>query len=92
MTVKFACSKCSKRFVDWGADKIKAGDGCDDCKGEFLELIAFDSSKPVPKKKATLKRKQRVAVMEPEPPPEDVRVGSDDAKESLVPETTKSKG
>lgn len=85
MAVKFTCSKCSKRFVDWGADKIKAGEGCDDCSGEFLELIVFDSSKPAPKKKPTLKRKRRAAVEKPQPPAED-------ADESAVPETAKSKG
>ncbi len=90
MAVKYTCSKCSKRFVDWGADKIKSGEGCDDCKGEFLELVAFDASKPAPKKKPTLKRKRRAKAAAPVLPPEDVDSAPNDvgldAEESPVPE------
>ena len=90
MVVKYTCSKCSKRFVDWGADKIKSGDGCDDCRGEFLELIVFDASKPAPKKKPTLKRKRRAAAVVPAPPSEDLDAAPNnaglDVEESRVPE------
>ncbi len=62
MAQKYSCTKCGKKFVDWGADKIKAGDGCDDdCKGEFLELIGFDAAQATPKKKPALKRKRAAA-------------------------------
>lgn len=61
MAQKYSCTKCGKKFVDWGAKKIKAGDGCDDCKGEFLELIGFDATKAAPKKKPALKRKRAAA-------------------------------
>lgn len=67
MAVKFHCTKCARRFLDWGADKIKEGEGCDDCRGEFLELVGFDASKPAAKKKPALKRKRKKVVLPPEP-------------------------
>ncbi len=67
MAVKYSCTKCDKRFVDWGAEKIKSGDGCPDCAGEFLELVGFDASKTTAKKKPTLKRKPRAAAVKARP-------------------------
>lgn len=61
MAQKYSCTKCGKKFVDWGAKKIKAGDGCDDCKGEFLELVGFDAAQAAPKKKPALKRRRAAA-------------------------------
>lgn len=71
MGVKYSCTKCSKKFVDWGAKKIKAGKGCEDCKGEFLELVGFDGAQAAPKKKKkpTLKRKRAAAKKKPKPVP-----------------------
>ena len=65
MGVKYSCTKCDKRFVDWGAEKIKAGEGCDDCKGEFLELVGFDAAQAAPKKKPSLTRKRAAAAKRP---------------------------
>ena len=67
MGVKYFCTKCDKRFVDWGAEKIKAGEGCDDCNGEFLELVGFDAAQAAPKKKPALKRKRAAAAKTPKP-------------------------
>ena len=107
MAVKYTCTKCSKRFVDWGVKKIKAGEACSDCTGEFLELVVFDSSKPAPKKKPTLKRKRGAAaavtavktgVVEAgkgENSTNEVRVLDEtavDSDESPVPDTTPQKG
>ncbi len=61
MAVKYSCTKCEKRFVEWGAKKIKAGEGCPDCDGEFLELVGFDAAKAAVKKKPALKRRRKVA-------------------------------
>ena len=61
MAVKYSCTKCEKRFVEWGAKKIKAGKGCPDCDGEFLELVGFDAAKAAVKKKPALKRRRKVA-------------------------------
>lgn len=67
MAVKYLCTKCDRKFVEWGVKKVKAGEACEDCKGESLELIGFDSSQPAPKKKPALKRKRKKkAKKEPE--------------------------
>ena len=63
MAVKYSCTKCDKRFVEWGAKKIKSGEGCPDCDGEFLELVGFDAAKAAVKKKPALKRRGRVAAV-----------------------------
>ena len=63
MAVKYSCTKCGKRFVDWGAEKIKSSQGCSDCQGEFLELVGFDAAKTAVKKKPALKRKRRAAAV-----------------------------
>ena len=59
MPVKYICQKCAKRFVDWGAEKLKYR--CPDC--EDSELVrASEHEVPKPKKakaKASLKRKSR---------------------------------
>lgn len=75
MAVKYSCTKCGKRFVDWGAEKIKSGEGCSDCKGEFLELAGFNASKTAVKKKPALKRKRRAAAVAA--PPDDAESGPD---------------
>ncbi len=67
MAQKYSCTKCDKKFVDWGAEKIKAGKGCDDCNGEFLEPIGFDAALAAPKKKPALKRKRAAAAKKPKP-------------------------
>lgn len=72
MGVKYFCSKCDKKFVEWGAKKIKAGKGCEDCKGEFLELVGYDAALAAPKKKKpALKRKRAAAKKKPTPAPVD---------------------
>ena len=59
MAVKYSCTKCGKRFVEWGAEKIKSGEGCPDCGGEFLELVGFDAARAAVKKQPTLKRRRK---------------------------------
>ncbi len=76
MAQKYACTKCGKKFVDWGAEKIKAGEGCDDCKGEFLELVGFDAAQAAPKKKPSLTRKRAAAAKRPK------RVAANKARKS----------
>lgn len=36
MAVKYECSKCQRRFIDWAIDKIKEGTTCEECTGEHL--------------------------------------------------------
>ena len=37
MPLKYYCPKCSKRFVDWGAEKLAFK--CPDCDGETLYRV-----------------------------------------------------
>lgn len=69
MAVKYRCSKCDRKFVDWGAEKVKSKGACDECQGEHLELIGFDAAASAPKKKPTLKRKRAKKAPEPAPTP-----------------------
>ncbi len=56
MPVKYICQKCAKRYVDWGAEKLKYR--CPDC--EDSELVrASEHEAPKKKAKASLKRKSR---------------------------------
>ena len=73
MGVKYSCTKCDKRFVEWGAEKIKSGEGCPDCNGEFLELVGFDAAQTALKKKPALKRRRRAAPVAARPKDADVR-------------------
>jgi len=68
MAVKFRCTKCSRKFVDWGVDKVKSGDACEDCHGEYLEQIGYDATQAAPRKKPALKRKRARAPVETDVP------------------------
>ena len=59
MAVKYYCTKCDRKFVEFGVEKVKAGDLCDDCRGEFLEVAGFNQAQAVAKKKPALKRKRK---------------------------------
>lgn len=62
MPVKYHCSKCGRRFVDWGAEKL--GFKCPDCEGE--ELVRAGVSEDRPAKRSSLKRGARkLAPVEP---------------------------
>ncbi len=69
MVVKYRCTKCERRFVDWGAEKVRAGQGCEDCHGEHLEQIGHETAKTPAKKKPALKRKRKKAAKQAEPTP-----------------------
>jgi len=58
MAVKFRCTKCGRKFIDWGVDKVKSGDACEDCHGEYLEQVGYDATQTAPRKKPALKRKR----------------------------------
>lgn len=68
MAVKFRCSKCGRKFVDWGVNKVKSGDACDDCHGEYLEQVGYDATQAAPRKKPALKRKRARVPVEAEGP------------------------
>ncbi len=68
MAVKFRCTKCARKFVDWGVDKVKSGDACDDCHGEYLEQVGYDATQAAPRKKPALKRKRARVPVEAEGP------------------------
>ncbi len=72
MAVKYHCPKCEKRFIDWGAEKLKFK--CPDCEDEKLievshsaALVKARAKKPAPKrkKKKTVVTRRPVAVEEP---------------------------
>jgi DNA-directed RNA polymerase subunit RPC12/RpoP len=54
MSVKYYCSKCDKRFIEWGAEKMDFK--CPDCVDEALLKVGMQQDKPG--KKPTLKRKK----------------------------------
>jgi hypothetical protein len=68
MAVKFRCTKCGRKFVDWGVNKVKSGDACDDCHGEYLEQVGYDATQAAPRKKPALKRKRARVPVEAEGP------------------------
>ena len=51
MAVKYHCTKCSRRFIDWGAKKI--GFMCPDCN---QELVVLGGSTGKTKSKPSLRR------------------------------------
>ena len=53
MAAKYICTKCNRKFVDWGAEKM--GFQCPDCEESPLELVNFEPVAKV-KSKPTLKR------------------------------------
>lgn len=68
MAVKFRCTKCNRKFIDWGVDKVKSGDACDECHGEYLEQVGYDATQAAPRKKPALKRKRARVPVEAEVP------------------------
>ncbi len=62
MAVKYRCTKCDRKFIEWGVAKVKAGKACEDCHGEYLQQVGYDATAAAPRKKPALKRKRvRVA-------------------------------
>lgn len=55
MPVKYECPRCEKRFVEWGAQKLKFK--CPTCDGE--ELIRVGSGEDRPVKKPTLRKRAK---------------------------------
>lgn len=68
MAVKFRCTKCGRKFVEWGVKKVKSGDACEECHGEYLEQVGYDATQAVPRKKPALKRKRARAPIEADVP------------------------
>jgi predicted nucleic acid-binding Zn-ribbon protein len=64
MVVKYQCPACSKRFVEWGAQKIDFK--CPDCEEEKLVLMGPSESAATAKKKPSL-RKRKTAARKPKP-------------------------
>ncbi len=65
MAVKYFCPKCEKRYIDWGAEKLKYA--CPDCDGEKLIEVGRPDGAPATKR-PTLKRKKKKAAAPPPPP------------------------
>jgi len=78
MAVKYRCTKCERKFVDWGVEKVKAGEACEDCTGEHLEQIGFDPNATPVKKKPALKRARPKKKKETEPAPQMASSDDDD--------------
>ena len=64
MPLKYYCPKCSKRYVDWGAEKLSFK--CPDCDGETLYRVGTNpegedgsSLKKPAKRKAKAKAKPK---------------------------------
>jgi len=55
MALKYHCRKCGKKYVEWGADKLRFL--CPQCDGE--ELVRVGGSGGAPPKKPSLKRTAR---------------------------------
>ncbi len=68
MAVKFRCTKCGRKFVEWGVKKVKSGNACEDCHGEYLEQVGYDAAQAAPRKKPALKRKRARAPIEADVP------------------------
>jgi len=65
MAIKYRCTKCDRKFIEWGVPKVKAGKACEDCHGEYLQQVGYDAGAAAPRKKPALKRKRvRVAAEE----------------------------
>ncbi len=65
MAVKYRCTKCDRKFIEWGVAKVKSGKACEDCHGEYLQQVGYDAAAAAPRKKPALKRKRvRVAAEE----------------------------
>ena len=58
MAVKYQCVKCGRRFVEWGAEKLKFACPC----AEEAELVRIGSPEDKASKKPSLKRAVRQAV------------------------------
>ena len=57
MPIKYFCPKCSKRFVDWGAEKLNFK--CPVCIEEDLLRVGGSDELHTPSKKPSLKRKTK---------------------------------
>ena len=55
MALKYHCRKCGKKYVEWGAEKLRFL--CPQCDGE--ELVRVGGSEGAPPKKPSLKRTAR---------------------------------
>ena len=64
MSVKYHCPKCERRFVDWGAEKLKYK--CPDCESEELVLVTHGESTTT-SAKPSLKRRTKKPILEESP-------------------------
>jgi len=83
MAVKYRCTKCDRKFIEWGVAKVKSGQACDDCHGEYLQQIGYDATQAAPRKKPALKRKRVRVPTEVEVAP---TLASFDEDEAVMPD------
>lgn len=79
MAVKYRCTKCDRKFIEMGVAKVKAGQACDDCHGEYLQQIGYDATQAAPRKKPALKRKRVRVAAETEAAPTMAAFNEDEA-------------
>lgn len=83
MAVKYRCTKCDRKFIEMGVAKVKAGQACDECHGEYLQQIGYDATQAAPRKKPALKRKRVRVAAETEVAP---TLASFDEDEAVMPD------
>jgi DNA-directed RNA polymerase subunit RPC12/RpoP len=83
MAVKYRCTKCDRKFIEWGVAKVKAGKACEDCHGEYLQQVGYDAAQAAPRKKPALKRKRVRVAAEQEVAP---TLASFDRDEGVMPD------
>lgn len=79
MASKYICSKCERKFIDWGAEKL--GFKCPDCDDSELTLIGFEPAAKA-KKKPALKRAAPKKVTKTDLEPDEPVTSTDDDVES----------
>lgn len=83
MAVKYRCTKCDRKFIEMGVAKVKSGQSCEDCHGEYLQQVGYDASQAAPRKKPALKRKRVRVPAETEVAP---TLASFDEDEAVMPD------
>lgn len=83
MAVKYRCTKCDRKFIEMGVAKVKSGQSCEDCHGEYLQQIGYDATQAAPRKKPALKRKRVRVPTETEVAP---TLASFDEDEAVMPD------
>tara|TARA_R110001592_G_scaffold267474_1_gene533545 strand:+ start:136 stop:453 length:318 start_codon:yes stop_codon:yes gene_type:complete len=95
MPLKYYCPKCSKRFVDWGAEKL--GFKCPDCDGETLYRVGTQpegeeraptlskrpAKKAAAKKAVAPKPKKEIVDLEPDSD-DDIVIGDGDDDDDVL--------